>query len=445
MTANAPEPSPTAPSSEALPTPGWGRRRLSEIFLGGVAGKRPRVPVAADILARAAREVMDPKAWAYVAGSAGSERTTDANARAFDRHEIQPRMLAGGAGSAEDHDLSIELFGERLRTPLLLCPIGVLEMVHSRADLAVAEAAAELGVPMIFSNQASVPMEACADAMGDAPRFFQLYWSTSDAVIESFVQRAEACGCRGIVLTLDTTQLGWRPRDLDLAFLPFLKGQGIAQYTSDPVFRRQLKEPLEIPGAGKPKVTPAAIATALHQIANFPGTLSEKFSGLPRAAVQRFIATYSRPGLSWDELPRLRAMTDLPILLKGIQHPDDARRAVDLGMNGIVVSNHGGRQVDGAVGSLNVLPEIVDALNGDVPVLFDSGVRTGAHVFKALALGADAVCIGRPFVYGLALAGRIGVTEVLKNLVAELHLTMALAGCASVEEIDRGSLRPAVD
>lgn len=435
----------SSPSSDPKdlqsPAPGWGRRRLSEIFLSGVAGRRPAVPVDPSALAAAARNHMEPEAWAYVAGGAGAERTMAANAEAFDRWQIQPRMLAGTAG--RDAGLAVELFGERLATPLLLSPVGVLEMVHSRADLAVAEAASELGVPMIFSNQASVPMEGCAAVMGDGPRFFQLYWSTSDEVIASFVERAEACGCRGIVLTLDTTQLGWRPRDLDLAFLPFLQGRGIAQYTSDPVFRAQLKTPLEIPGAAKPRVTPSSVLTALQQILNFPGTMSEKLSGMPRAAVQRFIATYSRPTLSWDDLPRLRAMTDLPILLKGIQHADDARRAVDLGMNGVIVSNHGGRQVDGAVGSLTVLPEVADALKGSVPVLFDSGVRSGAHVFKALALGADVVCVGRPYVYGLAVAGRTGVVEVLSNLVAELHLSMALAGCGSVAEIHRDLLRPA--
>ena len=381
---------------------------------------------------------MSEATWAYVAGGAGRERTMVANEEAFDTRQILPRMLAG----TDRCDLSVSLFGRTLPSPLLLSPIGVLEMVHPQGDLAVARAAAEHGVPMIFSNQASFPMEACVAEMGDSPRFFQLYWNTSDEVIESFVQRAERCGCAGIVLTLDTTQLGWRPRDLDLAFLPFLRGQGIAQYTHDPVFRRQLTQPLDSAADQvQPTVNAHSLSIAAQQIRNFPGTWKEKLSGLPRAAVQRFIATYSRPSLCWQDLARLRAMTELPILLKGIQHPDDARRALDEGMNGIVVSNHGGRQVDGAVGSLAMLPEIAEVVAGAVPVLFDSGVRTGAHVFKALALGADAVCLGRPYVYGLAIAGQVGVGEVVSNLLAELHLTMALAGCRSIAEVGPECLR----
>lgn len=423
-------------SGISVGAPGRGRRRLTEIFLRGVSGRRPAVPVAGQALAAQARRVMSPEAWAYIAGSAGAERTAAANQDAFDARQIRPRMLVGSPRS----DLSVELFGETLSSPLLLCPVGVLEMVHPQADLAVARAASRLGVPMIFSNQASVSMETCARAMGSTPRFFQLYWNTSDRVIESFVQRAERCGCRGIVLTLDTTQLGWRPRDLNLAFLPFLKGQGIAQYTSDPVFRNLLNEPLPAPPGPSPRPTPSALLTALQQILRFPGSWSEKLSGKPRRAVQRFIATYSRPTLCWDDLPRLRAMTRLPILLKGIQHPDDARKALDFGVDGIVVSNHGGRQVDGAVGSFATLPGIVDAVNGAVPVLFDSGVRTGAHVFKALAEGATAVCLGRPFVYGLALAGERGVAEVIENLLAELDLTMALAGCRNLNEVTRDCL-----
>ncbi len=419
--------------------PSFGRRRLTEIFVRGVGGHRPRVPVDAARLAEAAREAMSPEAWAYIAGGAGRERTAAANDCAFDGWEILPRMLAG----TENCDLSTSLLGQELPSPIVLCPIGVLEMVHPQADLAVARAAASLGVPMTFSNQASVSMESCAAEMGSSPRCFQLYWSTSDELVESFVSRAEASGCCAIVLTLDTTQLGWRPRDLDLGFLPFLRGQGIAQYTSDPVFRGSLSEPVESSGTLRPAINLHSLGTAWHQIRKFPGSWREKLSGLPRAAAQRFVSSYSRPSLCWNDLAKLREMTRLPILLKGIQHPDDGRRAIDSGMDGIVVSNHGGRQVDGAVGSLTMLPEIVAAIDGAVPVLFDSGVRTGAHIFKALALGADAVCVGRPYVYGLAVAGQAGVEEVLRNLLAELHLTMALAGCRSIAEVSRDHLRQA--
>ena len=428
----------TAKSADELPaettSPGRGLERLRQVFLAGVAGQRPEIPVDPEQLAEHARRAMSPEAWAYIAGGAGRERTMVANRDAFDGWRIFPRML-GGAGQRR---LGVELLGTRLDAPLFLSPIGVLEMVHRDADLAVARAAASEGVAMMFSNQASVPMETCADAMGSNPRFFQLYWSTSDALVESFVGRAEACGCSAIVLTLDTTLLGWRPRDLDLASLPFLRGQGIAQYTHDPEFRRSLADPLPGPPPPESTVNFDSLGVALAQIRNYPGTWKEKLSGAPRAAVQRFLATYSRPSLAWDDLPRLREMTRLPIVLKGILHPDDARRAVDAGMDGVLVSNHGGRQVDGAVGALAMLPEVVDAVAGQVPVLFDSGIRSGADVFKALALGASAVGLGRPWVYGLALAGEDGVRSVLRNVLAELDLTLALTGCHDLAQVDRG-------
>lgn len=414
-----------------------GRRRQRAIYVAGLAGHRPAVPASQAELAGRAEAAMSPEAWAYVAGGAGREATMDANRAAFDRWRIVPRVLR----DVGKRDLSIELFGRRLPSPLLLSPIGVLEMVHREADLAVARAAAACGVPFIFSNQASVPMEACAAAMGSAPRWFQLYWSRSDELVASLVRRAEACGCEAIVLTLDTTMLGWRPRDLDLGSLPFLRGQGIAQYTSDPVFRAQLAQPLDAAGAPKPPLTAQTIAAALAQKANFPGGLLRNLrSAAPRAAVQRFVATYSRPSLRWEDLKFLRQHTKLPILLKGVLHPGDAAKAVEQGLDGLIVSNHGGRQIDGEIAALDALPGVIDAANGNIPVLFDSGVRGGADVFKALALGARAVCVGRPYVYGLALAGQLGVEEVLGNLLAEFDLTLGLAGCASVRELNRGAL-----
>ena len=379
---------------------------------------------------------MSAEAFAYVAGGAGAERTMAGNREAFERWRIVPRVLR----DVSERDSSITLFGQRLPSPMLLAPIGVLEMAHRDADLAVARAAAAERVPMIFSSQASVPMEQCAAAMGDAPRWFQLYWSRSDDLVRSFVRRAEACGCSAIVLTLDTTLLGWRPRDLDLGYLPFLHGKGIAQYTSDPVFRATLGETLggEAP---KARVTASSLRAFASMVRRYPGRLSEKLrTGAPRAAVQRFVATYSRPSLTWENLSFLRDLTSLPIVLKGVLHPDDAREAITHGMNGIIVSNHGGRQVDGAIASLDALPAIVDAVQGRVPVLLDSGVRSGADVFKALALGATAVCLGRPWVYGLALGGETGVREVIGNVRAELDLTMGLAGCAGISAISRASL-----
>ncbi|GAA1423508.1 hypothetical protein GCM10009662_83570 [Catellatospora coxensis] len=293
------------------------------------------------------------------------------------------------------------------------------------------------GVPYILSTQASRPMEQCAAAMGDAPRWFQLYWSKSEELVASFLRRAEAAGCEALVVTLDTTVLGWRVRDLDLGSLPFSQGQGIAQYTSDPVFLRLAAERAEQPKTGpKPKVTAAAVRSLLSIARTHPGPTGRNLrSPLPRAAVETFLDIFSRQDLTWGDLARLRTMTRLPILLKGLQHADDARRALDAGVDGVIVSNHGGRQVDGAIGSLDALPGIVEAVGGRVPVLFDSGVRGGADVFKALALGARAVCVGRPYFYGLALAGADGVRQVLQNLRAELDLTMALTGCASLADV----------
>jgi lactate 2-monooxygenase len=286
-------------------------------------------------------------------------------------------------------------------------------------------------------------MESVARELGESPRWFQLYWSTSNDLVESLVGRAEACGCSAIVVTLDTTILGWRSRDLDLAFLPFLRGKGIAQYTSDSVFTRLLGEP---PPAGAPeRPNPRPTLSALRTLVDIGRAYPDRFvraltSGRARAAVERFTQIYSRPSLTWDDLPFLRERTKLPILLKGIVHPDDARQAVEHGIDGIVVSNHGGRQVDGAIATFDALPAVVEAVGDRIPVLLDSGVRGGADTFKALALGARAVLVGRPYVYGLAIAGERGVREVLQNLAADFDLTMGLAGCRSVGEIGSDAL-----
>jgi lactate 2-monooxygenase len=391
-----------------------GRERQTSIYLQGVSGRRPRVPIDPERLEAAARKAMRADHFAYVKAGAGTEDTIRENRAAFARHRIVPRMLRG----VERPDASVELFGRRL------------------ADVAVARAARRTGVPMIFSNQASRPMEECAEALGDSPHWFQLYWSTSNELVESLVGRAEACGCEAIVLTLDTTTVGWRPRDLEPAFLPFLRGQGIAQYTSDPVFRRLMAAGSTGAATPQPAPTPHALRTLVALTRAYPGSfLRNARSGDGRAAVQRFTEIFSRPSLSWADLPFLRERTKLPILLKGIVHPDDARQALDAGVDGIVVSNHGGRQVDGAIATLDALPAVAAAVDGRVPVLLDSGIRAGADIFKALALGASAVLIGRAYVYGLAVAGEDGVAEVLDNLRAELDLTMALAGCGSLAEV----------
>lgn len=409
------------------------------IYIGGMMGKTSLIPTDPTRLEQAAREKMSREGFAYIAGGAGAESTMDANRRAFERWRIVPQMLR----DVSVRDTSIELFGKRLPTPFLTCPIGVLEMAHPEADLAVAKATSSLGIPMIFSNQASVSMEDCAQVMSDSPRWFQLYWSKSNDLVASLVQRAEACGCSAIVLTLDTTLLGWRVRDLDLAYLPFLRGLGIAQYLSDPVFMRLLEEPQEEAAAVKPVLSWETIRSLRSVVKKYPGKgsfITKLRSGKPMAAVRQFVNIYSRPSLTWDDLAFLREHTKLPIVLKGILHPDDALKALDKGMNGIIVSNHGGRQVDGAIGALDALPDIVKVVNGQIPVLLDSGIRSGADAFKALALGANAVCIGRPYVYGLAIDGAAGVQQVLQHFMADFELTMALSGCKKISEIADSTL-----
>ncbi len=419
-------------TDDEVRSPAPGRARQSEIFRAGASGARPAVPTGWAALVAAAERAMTADAWAYVAGSAGRESTAEANYDAFDAWRLVPRMLRDVA----DRDLSVELFGRRHATPLLASPIGVLELVDPDADLAIARAAGSLGITGIVSSQASHPMERIAD-LDAGPWWFQLYWSSEDALVESFVRRAESSGAEAIVVTLDTGMLGWRPRDLDRGYLPFIRGMGIAQYTSDPVFQELVRARLARPRAGdRPRVTPAAVRTLLELTRRHPGGFRENLrSGEPRAAVETFLDVFSRPGLSWENLPFLRERTRLPIVLKGIQHPDDARRAVDAGADAVMVSTHGGRQVDGAIGSLDALPGVVAAVGGRIPVLLDSGVRGGADVVRALALGATAVGVGRAWVYGLAIAGEDGARAVLRDLVAETDLTLGLSGHRTVAEL----------
>ena len=408
-----------------------GRLRQQQVYLDGVSGRRPRVSTDLTRLEAEAEKVMRPEAFAYIAGGAGTGATMRANRAAFDRHRIVPRMLR----DASRRDTSVELLGRRLAAPFLLAPIGVAEMAHSDADLATARAAAAEGVPMVFSNQASVPMERVAEELGDSPRWFQLYWSTSNELVESFVSRAEACGCEAIVVTLDTTLLGWRTRDLDIGFLPFLRGMGIAQYTSDPVFQRLVEEESAAPRAAvdapRPRPTPSALSTLFSLMRR----------RISRESVQRFVrdllaalAQLGRPAVPARAHPAADpAQGHLP--------PRRRPPALDFGVDGLIVSNHGGRQVDGAIATLDALPDVVEAVNGAVPVLLDSGVRSGADVFKALALGARAVLLGRPYIYALALAGEQGVRQVLRDLHADFDLTMGLAGYASAADIGPEALR----
>ena len=388
---------------------------------------------------------MSKQAWAYVAGGAGAGATVRANREAFERWQLVPRMLR----DVSHRDVSVTLFGRRLPAPVLVAPVGAAGLVRDDADVLIGRAAAAVGTPYILSSQGSSPMEATAAAMGEAPRWYQLYWSTDEALVDSFIQRAEAIRADALVVTLDTTMLGWRPQDLNLGSLPFARGIGIAQYTSDQRFMELVRERASAAGAGeRPEVTLGAVRTLVSMARQLPGGFADNLrSPLTRAAVETFLAIYSKPSLSWADLETLRARTRLPVLLKGVLHPDDARRAVELGVDGLLVSNHGGRQVDGSVGALDAMVDVVAALRSGsdgptaVPVVLDSGVRSGADVVKALALGAAAVTVGRPHIYGLALDGEAGVRAVLENVIAETDLTMGLCGVASVAELGPGLLR----
>jgi lactate 2-monooxygenase len=337
--------------------------------------------------------------------------------------------------------------------PILVAPVGAADLVYPHADFEIGAAAASVGVPYIVSNQGSAPMEDTVAEMdrvtrrvGSAPRWFQLYWSTNEAVVDSLIHRAEAVVADALVVTVDTTLLGWRPNDLNLGSLPFAQAVGIAQYTSDKQFTSSVRDRVAAARAAgeRPPVqlTRAALKTLLSLARNAPGSFVRNLvSPLPRASVETFLDTYTKPSLTWHDIAGLRERTTLPILVKGLLHPDDARHAVDLGVDGIVVSNHGGRQVDSVIGAADALVDIAAAVEGRIPIVFDSGIRSGADIVKALALGADAVTVGRPHVYGLALAGRQGVTEVLLNLIAELDLLLALTGVCAVGELNAELLR----
>jgi lactate 2-monooxygenase len=365
-----------------------------EIYLNGLNDVLPSLPTDLTRLEALARERLPQEAYTYIAGSAGTGDTTVANREAFRRRRIVPRMLRG----VTDGDLTTRVLGAELPAPLLLAPVGVLRIAHPEGELAVARAARAMGLPMVLSTASSHTLEDVAEVAG--PRWYQLYWPGDRELAVSFLERAAAAGYTALVVTLDTFTLAWRPNDLDNAYLPFLRGIGIQNYLADPVFTAK---------------------SGADSIAHWAGV-------------------FGNPALTWDDLAFLREHWDGPIALKGIQQSDDARRAVDAGMDGIVVSNHGGRQVDGAVASLDALPIIAHAVGDQIEVLFDSGVRTGADVLKALALGAKAVLLGRPYVYGLALDGEEGVRHVLRCLLAELELTLRLSGHDGVAAVSSESL-----
>jgi lactate 2-monooxygenase len=367
----------------------------NEIYIAGQADW----PIAPEDWEAAAEQALDAGAFGYIAGGAGGESTLRANLEAFERRRLRPRMLAGNVV----RDVSVEVLGTRSGAPFLLAPVGVLSIAHEDAEVGAARAAAATGVPFVLSSAASSSIEQVAEAMGDAPRWFQLYWINDREVAASFVRRAEAAGYGAVVVTLDTSILGWRPRDLRQAYLPFIRGEGCANFFADPVFCSRL--------ARAPEEDMLAAAATM-------------------------LATFPNLGLTWDDLDWLRGQTSLPLLVKGVLRGDDAQLALAHGVDGIVVSNHGGRQVDGAVASLDALVEVREAVGPDVPLLVDGGIRRGADVIKALALGADAVLVGRLYAYGLAVGGAAGVEAVIRQLLAEVDLTLALCGGVSVRELE---------
>lgn len=392
---------------------GYGRDRQRDVYISGAAGETPDVPPSYEKLREQAVESMSEEAYGYVEGGAGSEDTARENRRAFRRWSLEPRVMR----DVSERDLSTTVLGDELSVPFLLAPVGVLSIVHDDADTAVARAASSLDVPFVLSTVSSESMEDAAEAADAAaaegekgpPRWFQLYPSTDDALNRSLLDRAEKAGYTAVVVTVDTPLLGWRERDIENAYLPFLDGEGLANYFSDPVFRDALDDPPE----------------------------ENEF-----AAIRHFIDIFTDATLTPPDIAEIAEHTDLPVIVKGVLRPEDARRAVEVGADGVVVSNHGGRQVDGAVAALDALPRVAEALEDTgADVLFDSGVRRGAEALKALALGADAVMLGRPYVYGLALDGEDGFTEVVENFRADLDLTLGLTGLQSVDEVDESILR----
>lgn len=378
--------------------PKSGIERELEIYELGLAGQRISIPVPLDELEAKAKEMLEPRAYDYVAGGAGGELTMRANREAFYRWRIVPRMLR----DVSERDMRVELLGAKLPAPVIFGPVGVQGIIHADAELGTARAAASLGLPFVLSTVCSRTMEQVAEAAGAGQRWFQLYWGKNPELTTSLLARAEKAGYSALVVTLDTSMLGWRERDLERGYLPFLFAEGVANYFTDPVFRGLLKQP--------PEENPAD-------------------------AVRLWAGLFSNTKLTWNDLAWLLKNTKMPIILKGILHADDAKRALDAGMDAVIVSNHGGRQVDGGIAALDALPAVAKAVGEQLPVLFDSGIRRGADIMKALALGARAVLIGRIYIWGLAVAGEAGVRDAVQNLMADFDLSMALSGFTSPKEL----------
>ena len=401
-----------------------------KIYLDGLAGKKPLTPVSYTELEEKAKQRLSPHAFAYLAGGAGSESTIAANRTALDQVKIHPRMLGG----VQEVSMQVPWRGHALPAPFMLAPIGVLELAHPKGDLAEARACAAMNVPMIISSQASFPMEEIAEHLGSCPRLFQLYYSKSKELSQSFIRRAETINCSAIVVTLDTTLLGWRMRDLSLGYNPFIRGQGIAQYYSDPVFNA-LPDPIQTELA-KPPLSIELIQNLIQLNNRIPGGwLSNMMSGKAMKTVRKFTSIFSNPAINWDDIALIRSWTTLPIYLKGVLRVDDALKAKAAGVDGIIVSNHGGRQIDGSVPTTEALVAILKAVKGSIEVWMDSGLRSGSDIYKCVALGATGVMIGRPYAMALACNGEQGIVDCITNILSELELNMALSGCKNINEI----------
>lgn len=384
---------------EALKIPRQPADFQYSIYSEGMLGKKPKFPIILTKIQEQIKGKLDLRALNYVEGGAALEDTVQCNLDAFKKWRIIPRHLR----NVRERDLSVSLFETHLKYPILLAPIGVQSIVHPDAEIAVAEAANSVGIPMVVSTASSKPLEEIAKALKDTPRWFQLYWPKDPELTKSFLKRAETAGYSALVITLDTRLLGWRPRDLEEAYLPFLNAEGIANYLTDPHFLSTLEKPPE------------------EDI---------------KSAALKWAEVFADQSQTWDDLAFIRQNTKVPIILKGVLHPDDAKRAIEAGMDGIIVSNHGGRQLGGAIAALDALPDIVKVVGNRIPILFDSGIRCGADIIKAIALGARAALIGRPYLYGLALGGRQGVKAILQALLADLDIHMALSGFRSLAELN---------
>ncbi|MGD6870626.1 alpha-hydroxy-acid oxidizing protein [Sutcliffiella horikoshii] len=352
-------------------------------------------------LEKKAESILDSHPFTYIKSGSGDEETMGDNIADLRKWKIRPKFLR----DVSKRDLSISLFGKNYKTPYLLAPVGNLGIVHPEAELAVSRAAKQVGIPIIASTVTSFSLEEIAAEAGD--RWFQLYCSSDMDITLSFIRRAEQAGYEAIVITVDMPALGFRVADLTNQYAPFKLGAASGNYFSDPVFQEKL---------------------ACSPSKDFQRAVDEQLKHL------------FAPGFSWEDVAVLRKATTLPILLKGILHPSDAKKAIEYELDGIIVSNHGGRQLDGCISSIAALPAVVNEVGGRIPVLFDSGIRKGTDVVKALALGADAVLLGRPYVYGLAINGKEGVQEVLDNFIYDLDATMATAGVDAVSALTRDIL-----